>query len=37
MSQDNIIRLFFLAWIIGILLVGFGGGQKSYDHPEEES
>jgi hypothetical protein len=37
MSYDNTIRLFFLAWVIGILLVGFGGEQKSYDHPEDES
>jgi hypothetical protein len=36
MSYDNTIRLFVVAWIIGILLVGFGGGQNSYDHPEEE-
>lgn len=30
MSFDNIIRCWFLAWGIGILLVGYGGNQGTY-------
>jgi hypothetical protein len=31
MSYDNVIRCWFLAWAVGILLVGYGGNQRSYD------